>query len=95
MITKIFGKKEQDYTRFWAQITTKNKDGEYVNASIRTRLSKDAQKVFKENAIKSKNKDVKWYTFDCSEFWLNAVEGQEENFVVLFVNEMTPFERED
>ena len=95
MICKIFGEKKQNYTRFWAGITTKDKEGNYVDATIPVRMSKKAEEVFKVTSGKTKNKSIKWGTYDLDDYWLNAVEGEERNFVILFVNELTLFVRDD
>lgn len=101
MFVNLFSKDMGDYTRYWASISTEKYDakkktgsGEYANASISVRLSKDAVEVFEDNATKTKSKKILGAAFVLEDFWLEAVEPKEgESFVRLFIAKMKP--RED
>lgn len=87
--TNIFSKEgENGYPRYWANINNKNADGEYIQAPITVRLSKSAEATFKKVARKTKNKKILGGRFELTDCWLKAVEGADENFLILFVNEM-------
>lgn len=93
MITNIFSKEtEEGYQRFWTNINNKDADGDYIQAPISVRLSKKAEKSFKEVARKTKNKKILGGTFDIVDCWLKAVEGKDENYVVLFINDMKEYD---
>lgn len=96
---RIFREKGDEYDRYWASISTKQADGEnYVSASISVRMSKDAEKVFKDNKEKTKTKGVDQCLMTSSDFWLKAVQPKDKEvkpFVVLFVNQASAAEQED
>ena len=95
---RIFGEKGEDFTRYWASISNKSpteKEGEtaYVSAAIGVRLSKDAEKVFKENSEKTKTKGIKQCLIKSNDFWLKAVllkpkedDDTPRSMVILFIN---------
>ena len=97
---RIFGKKGEDFTRYWASVSTeKTKDGKgtgkYMRANISVRLSKDAEETFKDNAVKSKSKGVK-HVYGKVEGWLKAAETSEgEGYLYLFVNSIEVEESEE
>ena len=102
---RIFGAEEEDFTRYWASISTKiekeDKDPKYVSAPIGVRLSKDAEKVFKKNSEKTKTKGTRMCLMRSSDFWLKAIkvknpkEDQPGTFVVLFINQAEFVEEDD
>ena len=101
---RIFGAEEDDFTRYWASISTKieNEDEtEYVSAPIGVRLSKYAEKVFKKNSEKTQTEGTKMCLIRSSDFWLKAVKiknpkkGQPKTAVVLFINQAEYVEEDD
>ena len=100
MFVNLFSKDAGEYTRYWASISTEKYDakkkkgsGEYANASISVRLSKDAVEVFENHANKTKSKKIMGAAFELVDFWLEAVEPKEgESFVRLFIADMKPKE---
>lgn len=100
MFVNLFSKDAGEFIRYWASISTEKYDakkkkgsGEYANASIPVRLSKESIELFEENASKTKNKKILGGKFELDEFWLEAVEPKEgEPYVRLFIKSMTPKE---
>ena len=99
---RIFSKKEDDYVRYWASISTKKTDkdgkgtGKYSRANISVRLSGKAQEVFKENSLKTKTKGIKQLNVKVTDLWLKSAEPKEgEAFVYIFVNTIEPAESSD
>lgn len=99
---RIFSKKEDDYVRYWASISTEKTDkngkgtGKYARANISVRLSGKAQKVFKENSLKTKTKGIKQLNVKVTDLWLKSAEPKEgEAFVYIFVNTIEPAESSD
>ena len=102
---RIFGASEDDFTKYWASISTKieNEDEqtEYVSAPIGVRLSKDAEKEFKNNSVKTKTKGTRMCLMRSSDFWLKAVklknpkENQPGTMVVIFINQAEAVEEDD
>lgn len=94
---RIFGKKTDDYVRYWASISTakvdeKNKKtGEYMRANLSVRLSETAEDVFKEYAEKTKTKGIKQLNVKMTDGWLKAWEPKDgDPFVYIFINKMEP-----
>ena len=93
----IFGKKAKgdDYYRFWISMSTEklNKagkpSGEYLKATMPVRMSKSATEAWEEFATKTKNKDIKLGISHIKDGWLKVVEGPEDPYIVMFVNELT------
>ena len=102
---RIFGADEDDFVRYWASISTKieneDEEPEYISAPIMVRLSKDAEKVFKKNAVKTKTKGTKMCLIRSGDFWLKAVkiknpkEDQPKTAVILFINQAEYVEEDD
>lgn len=96
----VFGQKKEDveYVRYWVSISTeKMKDGKgtgkFANASIPARLSEDAQKIFAENAAKSKTKGVKFIRMKVSESFLMAASPKDEDmkdYVFIYIKKAEP-----
>lgn len=101
---RIFGEKGEDFTRYWASISSKYESEDetsYVSAPIGIRLSKDAEKVFKKNSEKTKTDGIKMCLIRSSDFWLKAVpvkdpkEGRPKSMVVVFINQAEHVEEDD
>lgn len=93
---RIFSKKEDEYVRYWASISTEktNKDGKgtgkYARANMSVRLSKDAEEVYNESCERTKTKGIKQLNVKAEDFWLKAAEPKEgDPFVYIFVNKIT------
>ena len=73
---RIFSKKEDEYVRYWASISTakvddKNKKtAEYMRANISVRLSESAETVFKDSSEKTKTKGIRQLNVEVTDFWL-------------------------
>lgn len=93
-VLSIFSKTVKDKTRYWASVNGENEDGDRINASILVRLSKRAKNVFENGAIPTKNKQIEGNAFIVKEAWLKAVPGKEQNNVILFVNKMEVYEKD-
>ena len=99
----IFGKKAKtdDYYRFWLSLSTEKVGkngkgtGEYLKATLPVRMSKDATETWEEFATKTKNKDIKLGISHIRSGWLKVVEGPEDPYIVLFVNDLCEQESED
>ena len=99
----IFGKraKTDDYYRFWLSLSTEKVGkngkgtGEYLKATLPVRMSKDATETWEEFATKTKNKDIKLGISHIRSGWLQVVEGPEDPYIVLFVNDLVEQESED
>lgn len=102
---RIFGAEEDDFTRYWASISTKieneDEETEYISAPISVRLSKDAEKVFKKNSEKTKTKGTRMCLMRSGDFWLKAVklknpkDDQPKTMVVVFINQAEAVEEDD
>ena len=92
----IFGKKAKtdDYYRFWLSLSTEKVGkngkgtGEYLKATLPVRMSKDATETWEEFATKTKNKDIKLGISHIKDGWLKVVEGPEDPYIVMFVNDL-------
>ena len=97
----IFGKKAKtdDYYRFWLSLSTEKVGkngkgtGEYLKATMPVRMSKKAAETWEEFATKTKNKDIKLGISHITDGWLKVVEGPEDPYIVMFVNDLK--EQED
>ena len=93
----IFGKKAKtdEYYRFWISMSTEKVGkngkgtGEYLKATMPVRMSKSATEAWEEFATKTKNKDIKLGISHIKDGWLKVVEGPEDPYIVMFVNELT------
>lgn len=99
---RIFSKKEDDYVRYWASISTEKTDkdgkgtGKYARANISVRLSGKAQEIFKDKSLKTKTKGIKQLNVKVTDLWLKAAEPKDgEAFVYIFVNAIEPAESSD
>lgn len=99
---RIFSKKEDDYVRYWASVSTEKVDkdnkptGEYMRANISVRLSAAALKVFDDNKIKTKTKGIKNLNVKMTDGWLKAYEPKEgQPFVYLFINTIEVIDESD
>ena len=98
----IFGKKAKgdDYYRFWISMSTEklNKagkpSGEYLKATMPVRMSKSATGAREGFATKTKNKDIELGISHIKDGWLKVVEGPEDPYIVMFVNELTEQEQD-
>ena len=97
----IFGKKAKgdDYYRYWISMSTEKVGktgkgtGEYLKATMPVRMSKKAAETWDEFAAKTKNKDIKLGISHIKDGWLKVVEGPEDPYIVMFVNDLV--EQED
>ncbi len=96
---RVFREKGDDFDRYWASISTKQADSDaYVSASISVRMSREAEKAFKDSKEKTKTKGVDQCVMVSSDFWLKAVQPKDKEvkpFVVLFINQASAAEKED
>ena len=99
---RIFSKKEDEYVRYWASVSTEKVDkdnketGEYMRATISVRLSASALKVFDDNKVKTKTKGIKNLNVKMTDGWLKAYEPKDgQPFVYLFINKMEPADPSD
>ncbi len=89
----VFGKKTDDYVRFWASVSTeKRKDGKgtgkYASANIQVRVSEDVAKLFDEESEKTKSKGIRMLRLKCTEFYLMAAEPKDRDldpYVYLYI----------
>lgn len=97
----IFGKKAKgdEYTRYWISMSTEKvgkngkPTGEYLKATMPVRMSKKAAETWDEFATKTKNKDIRLGISHITDAWLKVVEGEDENRIIMFVNDLK--EQED
>lgn len=80
-------KKTETSLYYWASISDKNKQGEWISANIMVRMSKNAADDFEDVAEETKNPNVSSAFVRVQDAWLKAVPGNEHNNVVLFVND--------
>lgn len=93
----IFKDGSGEYPRYWANITVQQdsegkpgkKKAKYESAAISVSLSRKAAKFFNNVCEDTKNDDVKRAFVRADDFWLKAVKGKEENFIVLFINKLS------
>lgn len=89
----VFGKKQDDYVRFWASVSTeKRKDGKgtgkYATANIQVRMSDDLKELFEDESAKTKTKGIRMLRLKCTEFYLMAAEPKDRDldaYVYLFI----------
>ena len=97
----IFGKKAKgdDFYRYWISMSSEKVGkngkgtGEYLKATMPVRMSKKAAETWEEFATKTKNKDIKLGISHIKDGWLKVVEGPEDPYIVMFINDLT--EQED
>lgn len=96
----IFKKQGDEYSRYWANISilpsdegSKKKKKSYESATISVSMSKKAAKAFDRIAEETKNDDVTYAFVRVTDCWLKGVKGKDENFVILFVNELSEVKR--
>lgn len=99
---RVFSKKEDDFVRYWASISTEKTDkdgngtGKYARANMSVRLSSAAAELFKEHAEKTKTKGIKQLNVKATDFWLKATEPKEgDPFVYIFLNKFEIAEKSD
>lgn len=95
---RLFSKKGEDFTRYWASISTKTEDDEFVSANITVRMSKNAEKVYTDSAEKTKTKGIKTCVVESNDFWLKAVQPKDDDaqpFVILFINSCKILEKDE
>ena len=101
---RIFSKKvEDDFIRYWASVSTeKTKDGKgtgkYANASIQARVSEDVEKLYKENATKTKTKGIRLVRLEVSEFYPMAARPKDKDakdYVYLYIKSAKVAESKD
>ena len=99
---RVFSKKEDEYVRYWASVSTEKTDkdgkgtGKYARANISVRLSSAAAEVFKDSSVKTKTKGIKQLNCKIGDAWLKAAEPKDgEAFVYLFVNTLEPAEQDE
>lgn len=88
----LFIKKTDDAKRYWFSVGTKNTEGEYISAAITVRISNEAKEALKGKWIETKTKNIRKVRVEITDSWLSAVEGKDNNFVVLFVNKCNVLE---
>lgn len=100
-IITLFGNFENDAKpRFWANISNKGyKNGketdEYIQASIPVNMTTTAAEFFKDHAKETKNADVDICVCRLKNGWLKAVEGKEDNYLVLVCHELAELEKKE
>ena len=99
---RVFSKKEDDFVRYWASISTEKTDkdgkgtGKYARANMSVRLSSAAADLFKDHAEKTKTKGIKQLNVKATDFWLKATEPKEgDPFVYIFLNKFEVAEKND
>ena len=99
---RVFSKKEDDFVRYWASISTEKTDkdgkgtGKYARANMPVRLSSAAADLFKDHAEKTKTKGIKQLNVKATDFWLKATEPKEgDPFVYIFLNKFEVAEKAD
>lgn len=92
MYANIFGKKGEDYTRYWISVSTEKYDakkkkgtGNYVNASIPVRLFDDVKDLFEDSAENTKTKKIRMMRCKDVEGFFEAVEPKEGEPYVRFI----------
>lgn len=92
---RIFGKKEEEWTRYWLSVSTEklNKKGkgtgEYMNANIPVRMTEECADTWAEIATPTRNKRISMA--NCSiDFFLKVFAGKDEDIVGVFVYELEP-----
>ena len=90
-------KNEDDYDQYWMNVSTEKTDadgsgtGEYYNASIIVRMSKEAREQFDEIAEPTAKKGIEWANVNVKDFWLKAAYGgrnSKYDTLVLFINDL-------
>ena len=86
--------------RFWANIPDKGyKNGketdDYIQASIPVNLTGNAAEFFKDHSKETKNADVDICVCRLKNGWLKAVEGKEDNYLVLVCHELAEVEKKE
>ena len=101
---RLFCEKGDEYDRYWASISSKlpadDKDAkpDYISANISVRLSKAAEKVFKDNSMKTKTKGIRMLNIKSENFWLKAVKPKDKDvkpYVILFIDDAEAVEEDD
>lgn len=89
----LFKKKTDEYTRYWASVSTEKTNkkgkgtGEYIRASLPVRLSNKAAESLEDSWTETKNDAISYVRITVKDCWFKAAESAEsEPFVVLFVN---------
>lgn len=77
---------------YWASVSDKDKNGEWVSANIFARMSKKAIETFDDICEETKNPDVASAYVTVTDAWLKAVPGKDHPNMVLFINEMSEVE---
>ena len=96
---RIFRKETEDRTRYWVSVSADRTDrkgnatGEYVSANMTAYLSEDAAERFDKICEQTKNDDICTARVKVTHAWLKPIEGKEENFMVLFINDFTVEEK--
>ena len=91
----IFGKKAKtdEYFRFWISMSTEKigkngkGTGECLKATMPVRMSKSATEAWEEFATKTKNEDITLGARHSKAGWLTVVEGAEDHYIAVAVNE--------
>ena len=100
----LFGQKtDDDYIRHWVGISTEiYKDGKgtgkYANASIQARVSEDVEKLYKENAAKTKTKGIKLVRLEVTEYYPMAARPKDKDakdYVYLYIKSAKIAESKD
>ena len=97
---KMIGAENDAKPRFWANISNKGyKNGketdEYIQASIPVNMTGNAAEFFKDHAKQTKNTDVDICVCRLKNGWLKAVEGKEDNYLVLVCHELAEIEKKE
>lgn len=92
--------KDPDHPRYWVSVSNKGyKDGketdEYISANLNASLTKDAIAFFKDHSQTTKNEDIDMCLCKLTNGWLKAVEGKEENYVILVCHKLEALEKKE
>ena len=92
--------KDKDHPRYWVSVSNKGyKDGketdEYINANLSASLTKDAKEFFDQYSQTTKNEDIDMCLCKLTDGWLKAVEGKEENYVILVCHKLALLEKKE
>lgn len=77
---------------YWASVSDKDQNGDWISANIMVRMSKKAAELFEEVSETTKNPDVTTVYARLQDSWLKAVPGKEHNNVLLFINDFDPID---
>ncbi len=87
--------KKTETAYYWASVSDKDNEGNWISANIFARLSKQAQAKFEKICEETKNETVDTAYVTVIDAWLKAVPGKDHPNMVLFINVIAPAECPD